>query len=171
MKTAYTDYPVGAHTGTIKVELLAYDRDKYVTVRAGTDVEDVKTGYLFQDKDLKRHLSVITLYSLPSEEGKPVPTRLKAHAEMMKHRRRHKTRYSLWVGDKRFEYSNLHDALRHFGRERKQVNCVLFRDRFRSRRSIYEMMVESENGLLCIPVWNTKPMGIFRQRHKRIGRI
>ena len=62
---AYTDYPIADASGVVEVKVLAYDRNKYATVRLGEHVTDVKSGYLFRDRDLSKPLKTLALHQLP----------------------------------------------------------------------------------------------------------
>lgn len=168
---AYTDYPVNGSTGVIKVEMLAYDRDKYVTVRHGDNIEEVKTGYLFQDDKLQQFFNMTHFCSLPSELNESKPTRRQVCAEVMAHRRRHHTTYTLWIGKNIQTYRNLHQALRHFGRVFREQDCALFRSRAIGRTWSSESFVESEGGVLVIPVRAGTMRGLLSAHHRRIGRF
>lgn len=166
---AFTDYPIDGATGVIEVAMLAYDRNKYVTVQYGNTIEEVKSGYLYLDAGLKQPYGARRLYALPLEVDGTVPTRRQAHAELMGRRRRHQTKYVLWVGEVRHQYRHLHEALRHFGRACDEHNCVLMRNKDNGRTWSSECFVESEDGGLVIPVTGRKRTSLFRTRHRRIG--
>lgn len=112
---AFTDYPIDGYNGVHQVEVLAYDRDKYATVRIGSSVEDVKSGYLFRDPALTRHLSRVSLYRLPQEVGEPADSHEEVQRELKRLRRR-RADYTLWVGDIAHQYKSLAEALGHMSR-------------------------------------------------------
>lgn len=169
MRTAFTDYPLNGSTGVIEVTVLAYDRNKYVTVRHGETLESVKSGYLYRDVQLRHWFGESWLYALPEEVGGPVPTRKAVHAELRAIRRRHRTTYTLWVGDKKHPYGTLKAALRHFGRVFRDQDCALSRQQEVRHSWRQDSIVESEGGGLVIPVWGRKKTSIFRSRHRRIA--
>lgn len=123
---AYTDYPLPEHQGVVKVRLLAYDRNKYVTVDFQGYCDGVKSGYLFSDAALTKHLTQAKLYRLPRSVDQSWPTR-KAVAAELKAGRKRKTHYFLWLGDERRTVGTLKAALRLIARDRKKVDCMLDR--------------------------------------------
>lgn len=167
--TAFTEYPLQNSQGVIAVDLLAYDRNKYVTVGVGSATEEVKAGYLFCDEALKKRVSDRQLYALPQKLGGASPTRLEVHKELKAIRRRHVTLYIVWVGNSRCEYRSLHAALRHFGRMCQKEDCEVMRQRFRKFSSVSDSIITSEGGSLVVPVYGPQHKTAFRSRHARIG--
>lgn len=126
LQYAYTDYPLPEHQGAVKVQLLAYDRNKYVTVDFQGFCEGVKSGYLFSDAALSTPLTWAALFRLPRSVEHRWPTR-KAVAAELKARRKRKTHYFLWLGEKRRTVGTLKAALRLIARDRQTVDCMLDR--------------------------------------------
>lgn len=91
---AFTDYPLEGATGVVEVQMLAYDRNKYATVRFGAQVTKIKAGYLYRDPALTRCLARVEFYSLPVADDAPTPSRRQACREL-KARRRKKTTYTV----------------------------------------------------------------------------
>lgn len=139
---AFTDYPIEGHTGIIEVEVLAFDRNKYATVRIGDIVEDVKRCYLCRDPALTRPLDLVRLYQLPQEVGEPAEPRAQVF-RTLKHERRRRTDYILWVGDTRHAYKTLDAALRHMARVSRTETCLLRRCRSMNYGFSSEGLVEN----------------------------
>jgi hypothetical protein len=157
---AFTDYPLDECVGAlmVEVEMLAYDRDKYVTVRYGEQVTSIKRCYLYLAPDMEKLVTRKQLYRLPLEVDGSMRTRRQVHHEMMLDRRRKKTTYDLFIDDQFCGvYTTLHEALRQFGMHYKQMNCLLRKTHSRGFDSIALSVVESEDGQLFIPT--------YRQRH------
>lgn len=111
---AKTDYPLNgqAYDGVWnEVELLAYDRYKYVMVRGGTWV---KNGYI---KRLDgKPLSMAQLYSLPEEVEDKKPTRRDVAAELKAWQKyKQKVWYRIYLEDMgpAKNFSNLRSAMLH----------------------------------------------------------
>lgn len=104
MTKYYTDYPLDGQsfTGEFKeVELLAYDRNKYVEVRDAQGLQDgIKAGYIrkyaFDNKTLKR-ITDQDLFKLPWEEHQPRPTRQEQAAELKAEYHHRKALYLIWA--------------------------------------------------------------------------
>ncbi|WP_087864421.1 hypothetical protein [Comamonas thiooxydans] len=98
-----TDYPIEgneAHSW-IQVQLLAYDRNRYVAVQHGAVIEWIKAGYVRKAKASSapvKYLSRKDLYSLPREVGGPKPSCFAVHLELKAYRKR-ETDYSLLQHD------------------------------------------------------------------------
>lgn len=158
LQYAYTDYPLPEHQGVVKVQLLAYDRNKYVTVDFQGFYEGVKSGYLFADAALTKHLTWAKLYSLPRSVEHHWPTRKEVAAEL-KARRKRKTHYFLWLGDERRSVGTLKAALRLIARDRRKVDCML------DRRTEFmtTTLLETERGSLVRYTHRGRPH--LKRRH------
>lgn len=166
----YTDYTINGSTGIIQVEALSYDRNKYVTVRYGNIIDEIKSGYLYLDPGLQHFIGQRRLYALPMEPGEKPRTRRQVHAELMINRRRHKTTYVLYLGEEKYVHDQLGDALRHFGRVFRQRDCWLMKKSETKNCWSSEAVVESENGELIIPVrCGRASIAIFHTRHYRVA--
>lgn len=80
---AYTDYPFVDGDYSIKeIEVLAYDRDKYASVRTpdGT-IDQVKTGYITKDAGATKFFNRRVWHSLPTCVSGLKPTRKEVAAE------------------------------------------------------------------------------------------
>ena len=163
--TAYTDYPIEGNPDSkvIEVELLAYDRNKYVTVRRGDVTESVKSGYLYRDPAQARWIGRMVLALLPKEEGEKPPTRREIAAER-KERRDCRTTYVLWVAKVRHPYATLAAVMRHFARSYATADCVLMRFQCRGYSSTTECVLEAENGHLVIPSYG-RERPCFKNNH------
>lgn len=104
----YTDYPIQGNEGhaLIVVTLLAYDRNKYVTIQYGEIIDSIKSGYIYKSIDGKRKMSRKELFSLPTEVNKAIPSSLDVANELKKFRRE-KVSYCVWIGNKRTEFGSI----------------------------------------------------------------
>lgn len=86
----FTDYPVvGNPDGKrVPVQLLAYDRNKYVTVSYNGHTDKVKSGYITDAEGKPTPGYKNTLYELPYEVGGPAVPRREAVAALKKLYRR-----------------------------------------------------------------------------------
>lgn len=139
---AFTDYPIDGYDGVHQVEVIAYDRDKYATVRIGSSVEDVKSGYLFRDEALTRRLSRVSLYRLPVEAGAPADSHEKVQRELKRLRSR-RTDYTLWVGDTPHQYKSLAEALVGMSRVPRGETTLLRRCRHFKCGFVSECLLEN----------------------------
>tara|TARA_R110000787_G_scaffold90842_1_gene191610 strand:+ start:2233 stop:2772 length:540 start_codon:yes stop_codon:yes gene_type:complete len=60
----YTDYPLLGEEGLKKVKLLSYDENKYCWVEYNGVAENIKSGYLYNYKNLNKELKWVCPYSL-----------------------------------------------------------------------------------------------------------
>ncbi len=165
----YTDYPINGVDGVKEVEVLAYDRNKYVTVLFQGKTTAIKAGYLMQDEALTKPVLRRQLLALPAEEGGSVPSRREIHAELKQMRRQHRTSYTLLVGDEAHEYRSLKESLAHFGRVYRDADCTLIRYRARKYRWGSEPFVASEGGQLIILLDSGAPY--FKAHHRRLANL
>lgn len=165
----YTDYPINGTDGVKEVEVLAYDRNKYVTVRFQGKTTAIKAGYLRQDEALTNPVLRRQLRVLPVKEDGSVPTRREIHAELKQMRRQHRTAYTLLVGDDAYEYRSLKESLAHFGRVYQGADCTLIRYRARKYRWGSVPFVASEDGQLIILLDSHAPY--FKAHHRRLANI
>lgn len=163
--TGFTDYPIEGNPDSvvIEVEVLAYDRNKYVIVRRGDVVEEIKSGYLLSDAGLTKHFGRKFFYSLPQAVGGRWPTRREIHAEYAQHRVR-TTTYTLWVGNAKHKYATLDAALRHFARVWRSGDCAVDRKQARGFGLVMDTLIESEGGHLVIPSYG-KDRPSFKNGH------
>lgn len=108
----YTDYPIEGNESSdlIPIELLAYDRDKYVTVKYKDVVESTKSGYIYKFNGGKKYLSKKELFSLPTQAGDSFPSKRNI-AKELKDSRKKKTSYSVWIDDTRSKFDTLDSTL------------------------------------------------------------
>lgn len=110
----YTDYPItGNEVGDdVEIEVLSYDRNKYLTVLYRGNTDEVKTGYVYKlTNQGRKSLSVQELYSLPINQGATKPTRLEVSLKL-KARRKRKTQYRVWSGNRSFMFDSLQSVLK-----------------------------------------------------------
>ena len=116
---AYTDYPfVGQDTyGRVKeVDVLSYDRNKYVSVRYNGENYEIKRGYIWKDSGLTKGFPTIAWTSLPFEPDEAKPTKLQANKERKQIKRAKTTIYRLYTSNKCRQYRNVLRALDAFSR-------------------------------------------------------
>ncbi|GBG14860.1 porin [Novimethylophilus kurashikiensis] len=130
------------------VDILAYDRNKYVTVRQNGEVSLVKRGYLFRDALGQVRFPAIFWYQLPRAEGLPRPSRLQASQELKALRRHSKTRYMLHTNGAPKCSDTLVKALRMFSDV--AGDCFLTRFKDKGRSSMSGAILTRENGELFI---------------------
>ena len=109
----YKDYPIEGNESSdlIAIELLAYDRNKYVTVKYKELIDSIKSGYIYKlvEGD-KKFLSKNDVFSLPVEVGEGRPSR-KDIANELKSSRHKKTSYNVWIDGKREEFDTILSAV------------------------------------------------------------
>lgn len=118
----FTDYPIdGQSDDSIhQIKLLAYDRNKYATVQLQNGhITDIKTGYVFQDPTLSKHINIRVWFSLPTELDGAIPTRKQVQANLKAIWKR-KTYYKVYVASSSLEvpsivkrFNNMMLALRY----------------------------------------------------------
>lgn len=116
----FTDYPMAPNQpeGFVPVTVLSYDRNKYVTVQYAGHLHSIKRGYLRRNAQGDGYVSLLELYSLPTEVGLPRRTRRQAWWETKDTRPRHR-RFELVVSTaqksrQRMAFKQLKAALRKF---------------------------------------------------------
>lgn len=162
---AYTDYPLPGNPDAhvVEVLVLAYDRNKYATVRYEGETDSVKCGYLFQNEALTRPIPALAWHLLPTEVDGPRVTRRQAHGALKAQRRAKETRYVLWVEAERHNYRTLREALRHF--KRVTGDCQLNRNTTRGRCSSFGPVLSREDGQLFISA--RRGRHFIKKRHLR----
>lgn len=111
----YTDYPIsGNESGQeIQVSLLAYDRNKYVTVKFQDYEDSVKSGHIYKYvSGKKKFLSKKDVLSLPACVGDAAPSRKLVESEIKLARKR-KTTYTVWVGTNKRDFYTLKSMLKY----------------------------------------------------------
>lgn len=91
MKSArqyFTDYPIegNADGAMVQVELLAYDRNKYITVKYKGEIDEVKSGYIYSDPAVLRSLTQKEVFALPQTLHARRPHKLHIAQELRKAR-------------------------------------------------------------------------------------
>lgn len=91
MKSArqyFTDYPIqgNADGAMVQVELLAYDRNKFITVKYKGEVDEVKSGYIYSDPAVLRRLTQNEVFALPLTPQARRPQKLHIARELRKAR-------------------------------------------------------------------------------------
>jgi len=151
---AYTDYPLLNSTPKeiLEVGVISYDRNKYAKILHNGELYEVKAGYLYHDRALTKRFKYKFLHRLPKEPNGQVPNKLDV-SQYLKHNR--KTEYDVWVVDKRYVYSNLDSAMRHFARVYKNVGWAsVTRVVVYDWRSFSTMSIISwDNGVLETPIY------------------
>lgn len=146
----YTDYPIaGNEEGVVvAIELLAYDRNKYLTVRFGDSTEEVKTGYVYKviNGKTKKWLSTKDILSLPTSTDAKAPTQRDIHSEL-KSKRSKKTTYSVWVGGTRSEFNTLKEVFAFvFPFVTNTTKDIVVMKEFRSKHSWYNAAIVEVTG-------------------------
>lgn len=149
------------------VTLLAYDRDKYVTVQGAGEPYSVKLGRVFADAALTRRLNAYRVFGLPTEVGGTKPRRQAVQAEIRAVRQRRHTSYTLWVGSVRTHCRTLAEALLHFRLRYRTHDCALMLYRTRGRCWSTVPVLESVAMELLIPVFGRKKKAVVSQRTLR----
>lgn len=109
---AYTDYPFVDGDYSIKeIEVLAYDRDKYASVRTpdGT-INQVKTGYITKDAGATKFFNRRVWHSLPERVFGPRPTRKQIATTHKRFYKKRVTYRVFWETSAR-KFTNLVDAI------------------------------------------------------------
>lgn len=165
---AWTDYPIGSDNSIKQVELVRYDRNKYALVKFGEEFKGIKSGYLFQDSALTRHMTAMALYALPIHDEDRAHTRLEVVNALRKEMRR-QTTYALYVGKKRFRYTNLDEALAKLAPVILKEECHLSRHQKKNYSYISEPLINSEDGYFS-RFRNSKQRVVLKTSHlKKMG--
>lgn len=118
----YTNYPLDGNENseTVEVDLLSYDRNKYCNVIFNGEIQSMKSGYLYRDPKMKKHVGN-WLQKVPFEIGMKMPTNHQYENERRKNRL-DKASYLVYNtassapyhkdNDNLFEFKNLKDALK-----------------------------------------------------------
>lgn len=133
MLKCYTDYPVigNPNGNVVAVDVLAYDRDKYVDVSYNGNHDSVKLGYVWLDENLTKRLSSskISCFRLPTEVGLSLQTKPEAVREY-KDTYRYTTWYSVCTGNSgEFTFETLKQAVECFIKHKSDSYATLFRHR------------------------------------------
>ena len=116
---AYTDYPLldPATDNEVKeIDVLSYDRNKYVVVRYNDEEHEVKRGYIWKDSKLTKGFPTIAWTSLPSAPHEVKPTKIQANKERKQINRSKTTVYRVYANNKYKQYRNVLRALDAFSR-------------------------------------------------------
>lgn len=166
---AYTTYQFSDDTPTItKIKLLAYDRDRYVTITfdGAECLYDVKGAYIFSDPSCSKTIKRRVLFKLPCNVAQPAPTNLQRATEI-KLSRKSTIVYDVWCDGMKKQFKNLHDALQYFASRHKQctncfVNMHTNNKHFYSGRSI----VWLEDGKIVMEPHSRYRMSITRHHYQ-----
>lgn len=162
MFRAFTDYPLPARQGMVEVDVVAYDRNKYATVRYAGDEFQVKRGYLHADAAMTRQIPRARWCALPYATTAPAPTRRAAERERKAKARAKQTRYTLWIGPCRHDIGTLAEALR---RARQLTDFHLFRTRRLGGSWTNACLIEVAAGQITLCA--TSKRGFLTKRHLR----
>lgn len=111
----HTDFPIsGNESGQeVQLNLLAYDRNKYVTVKFQDYEDSVKSGYIYKYvSGKKKFLSKRDVMSLPISVKGIAPSR-KSIEEEIKCSRKRKTTYTVWIGTNKRDFYTLKSVLKY----------------------------------------------------------
>lgn len=148
---AYTDYPIASNlqSEVIEVEMLTYDRDKYVTVKHGDCVEDIKRGYLFKDPKLTQRITKLTWCLLP-EDGDELKSRREAYCELKQNRAK-SVEYTVYhQSHGEFKFDALLKALKKFNSFTDREGWAIHRVETTSCGFKSETILEKTNGTIYI---------------------
>lgn len=163
MFRAFTDYPLPTRQGMVEVDVVAYDRNKYATVRYAGEEFQIKRGYLHADAAMTRQITRARWCALPYAADAPAPTRRAAERERKTKVRTKRTRYTLWIGQRRHDAATLAVALRC---ARGKTDFSIFRTRHLGRKWANTFLVRANGGQLtvgCRP--GQRP--VLKQKHLR----
>lgn len=162
----YTDYPLIENTPTqmYVVDVLAYDRNKYLALQYNDEIHWVKAGYVYKDPVSYKTLSRNALLKLPVRVGLMAPSR-KEVAREIKLGRAKKTIYTVVTDTHTTVYKNLNKALNRFKQTWRSTETKLFRKVSRSYSFSHECLLYSEDGEMTIPYHGHRHNVVLKNRN------
>ena len=160
----YTDIPLLGEEGLKKVKLLSYDENKYCWVKYKGITEDIKSGYIYNYKNLNKDLKWVCPYKLLLSR--------KDYSEYIKNSR-HKTTYTILVKlkggvNQNEDFTTLKKALYFYSKLDDNIieyaylrECI---DRFNTR----DLIVMKEDILYCE---NIRGKSYSKIKASHVGRI